>query len=142
MNNIKKNATLDNLEYFLDFLCDFASRANIKNKFLLDLTVVIEELVINIISYGYPYKKDIRQIELHLSTTPKEIIITITDNGIPFNILEVEEPNINPPLQEREIGGMGIHLIKTLTDKIEYKRINEKNILTLTKTLTKESTNC
>jgi len=98
---------------------------------LLDITLVIEELLVNTITHGYPQGGDGGEIELRLSSTAKTIKIVIKDNGIPFNMLDAEKPDINLPLKERKIGGMGIHLVKSLTDKITYERKNGKNILTL-----------
>lgn len=63
----------------------------------------------------------------------KKVIITFIDNGVEFDVLAAKSPNINLSLEERDIGGFGIYLVKSLMDKISYKRLNNKNILVLEK---------
>ena len=67
-------------------------------------------------------------IEEHLKLT-----IVIVDDGLPFNPLEVEEPDTGLALQDREIGGLGIHLVINLMDEVKYERREEQNVITLTK---------
>jgi anti-sigma regulatory factor (Ser/Thr protein kinase) len=63
--------------------------------------------------------------------------VAIEDDGIPFNPLEKETPDTDLPLEERKIGGLGIHLVRNLMDKVSYQRRVDKNRLTLVKNISK-----
>lgn len=94
--------------------------------------LVFDELLNNIISYAFP-DNGRHLIEIRISGTDKHLNAVIEDDGIPFNLLEVEEPELNEELAERKVGGLGIHLVKRLMDDVQYKRHEEKNRITLTK---------
>ena len=59
--------------------------------------------------------------------------ITVTDDGIPFNPLEVAKPDTSLPLEDREIGGLGIHFVLSMVDELTYERTDHRNIVTLSK---------
>ena len=132
MKSLKKKATFENLNYFLGYIELFVKENGFNEEFLNDISLVVEELLVNIISYAFP-NIPAGEMELSLSVLNKTVKIEIVDGGIPFNILEAKAPDTNLPLVEREIGGMGIHLVKNLVDKIQYERKDEKNFLTLFK---------
>jgi len=96
--------------------------------------LAIEELVTNCIKYAFDDDKEhIVQIDLNLSG--HELMLTVTDDGHPFNPLEFPEPDINQPVEDRPLGGLGIHLLRKMADRIEYARVENKNQLTLCKSL-------
>ena len=96
--------------------------------------LAIEELVTNCIKYGYDDSAEhIIEIELKLSEAQLEIIVT--DDGHPFNPLHLPEPDTSLPLEERPIGGLGIHLLRKMSDAMDYTRTEGRNRLTLRKTL-------
>ena len=78
---------------------------------------------------AYPDKDG--TIEAKLEKTENSIIFEFIDNGIKYNPLEKPDPDITLPPEERPIGGLGIYMVKEMTDEISYKRENNKNILTL-----------
>ncbi len=61
----------------------------------------------------------------------ERLIVTITDDGVPFNPLSAEAPRLDAPLEEREIGGLGIHLVRNMIDDVTYNRRIGKNVMTL-----------
>lgn len=99
---------------------------------LFALNLALEELVTNTIFYGYADKLP-HVIDLDFEADQTGTIrIVMTDDGKPFNLLNAPPPDsFDLPVEEREIGGLGIHFVKTLMKRIEYQRLNEKNILTL-----------
>jgi len=106
---------------------------NLSPKILFNLNLAIEEVVTNIIFYGFD--DDLKHmINIKLFLEHDKIKTQIIDKGKEFNPLEKEAPDhIDKPLEERDIGGLGIHFVKNLMDKVEFKREKNKNILTLIK---------
>lgn len=107
---------------------------NIDEKVVYKVHLAMEEILTNICSYGYNEEKqgDIT-IKSHLSLQPKEITITVIDDGREFNPLKKEEPNLEEKLTKREVGGLGIFITKNIMDEISYSREDDKNILTMKK---------
>lgn len=97
-------------------------------------TVVFDELLSNIISYGY--KDDRRhEIEVQITLSQRQLRVRITDDGIPFNPLEIDPPNVTAPLRDRKVGGLGIHLIRNMMDEFSYERHANSNVVTFAKLL-------
>lgn len=96
--------------------------------------VVFDELLNNIISYGY--KDDRRhEIEVQITLSQRQLRVRITDDGIPFNPLEIDPPNVTAPLRDRKVGGLGIHLIRNMMDEFSYERHANSNVVTFAKLL-------
>jgi anti-sigma regulatory factor (Ser/Thr protein kinase) len=97
--------------------------------------LAIEELVTNCIKYGYDDSAE-HIIEIELELSGGELILTVTDDGHPFNPLELPEPNTSASVQDLPIGGLGIHLLRRMSDRMDYVRTDARNRLTLRKSLT------
>ena len=112
----------------------FAAERGFSMKVIFHLTLALDELVTNIIDYGYA-DFDEHPIDVSIETDGDRITVRIEDDSQPFNILEAPEPELDLPIEERERprGGMGIHLVKNMMDDIKYARIGDKNVLTLSK---------
>jgi len=105
---------------------------SIDDKLQFSINLVLEELISNIIFYGFKQKNSNNIINLEASINKDEIVITLSDNAIEFNILEQEEKVISSnSVEEQEVGGLGIHFIKNLTSFIKYNRKSGFNYLTL-----------
>ncbi len=100
----------------------------------LNLNLVLEELITNTIFYGYE-DQDEHFIQIEISLENKVITMRITDDGKEFNPLLMAEPDIELSVEERKIGGLGIHFVRKLMDEVTYSRCAEKNILTLKKSI-------
>ena len=114
------------------FLClaSYMQENNISNNIQDDLRLALEETFINIVSYAHP-DKQAQNIKINFSHTEKTISITFTDTGKAFNPLkDAKKFDKN---DEHIDGGMGIHLIQSLTDEQLYKRTNQTNVFTLIK---------
>lgn len=106
-------------------------------KLMYNINISIDELLSNIINYAFE-DKSTHFINIQLEITNKSFLMRITDDGKAFNPLEIEEPDINASLEERNIGGLGIFIVKNLVDKIEYNRNGNKNILLIEKKIESE----
>ena len=99
---------------------------------LFRINLVIEELVLNIIDYGYDDND--HEIELSFKSEANAVTIDITDEGRAFDPLnDAPEPDISSPLEERHVGGLGVYLARTMMDELTYRRENSRNHLTLVK---------
>ena len=112
-------------------LDQIAEEWKIPSKTIGTLTLVLEELVTNIINYGYEKGHHVIQVAFYLE---RDVLsIQLIDDGKPFNPLDAPEPNVNAPAEDRRIGGLGIYFANKLMDSLTYERIQNKNHLTITK---------
>lgn len=96
--------------------------------------VVFDELLNNIISYGYNDDRH-HDIEVQITLSGGLLGGRITDDGVPFNPLEIDPPNVTAPLRDRKVGGLGIHLIRNIMDEVSYERHANNNVVTFAKLL-------
>ena len=95
--------------------------------------LAIEELVVNIVNYGFDADSAGR-VELVLDSGPDALTIEITDNGRPFDPFnEAPPPDLDSNVDERPIGGLGVHFVKTMMDEASYRREGDRNHVTLVK---------
>ena len=125
----KKKSELVQVNKFIE---KFSQLFNFSDKFTFNLNLVLEEIISNIFKYAYEEDEE-KEVLINMKFTEKSLIIRIEDEGISFNPLNHEEPDTEMELEEREIGGLGIHLVKNIIDKIDYSRVGQKNVLTLIK---------
>ena len=94
------------------------------------VNLALEELTLNTMTHGR--HDELESIEVTLDSREDVLTIVITDNGLPFNPLEdVEDPLVDESLQNRKVGGLGVYLVHTLMDEMQYKRAEGRNYLTL-----------
>ena len=98
------------------------------------LNLVLEEAITNIINYGF-VDAAVHIISLEFSRTTERLQVQISDDGKAFDPTAASEPDINLPVEDRPVGGLGILLVKSFMDKVAYRRENDMNILTLIKFL-------
>ena len=110
----------------------FADHCGIPKPLCKKVNIIFDELLNNIISYAYNDNNE-HDIIIELEFFGDRLSITITDDGIPFNPFEAKKPDTELSLEDREIGGLGIHLVRNLMDKVSYKRHIGKNVISLTK---------
>jgi len=92
--------------------------------------LVLDELLANVMAYAWP-DSPVGAIEVGLEMRRGELVITLADNGMPFNPLQASRPDVHRPLTERKPGGLGIHLTRELMDALSYQRKSGQNIVTL-----------
>jgi sigma-B regulation protein RsbU (phosphoserine phosphatase) len=110
----------------------FADENGIPMSIATKFNIVFDELLSNIISYAYRDEGE-HEIEVQMEHLGDRLTVTIADDGVPFNPLGVAPPNTETSLEDRELGGLGIHLVRSLVDELSYQRRIDKNVVTLVK---------
>lgn len=124
---------LDELQRFITTLTEFARVGGLPEEVSFSVQLAIDELFTNIVSYGYD-DEDSHQIEIKMSVQGRELRIDLIDDAKQFDPLhEAAQPDLDANLEDRRIGGVGIHLVKTMMDEVSYKYEDSKNQLTLVK---------
>jgi serine/threonine-protein kinase RsbW len=112
----------------------FSEKSELPQDLNFTLQLVAEELLSNIIRYGYPDQGSHR-IQFDVQSDSDEVSIVVQDDGIPFNLLEYPAPKKAANLDELKVGGLGIHLVRKMMDEITYRREDGQNTLLLKKKL-------
>jgi len=120
------------IEKVCDSVSTFGEENGLSTKIIFAFHLALDEILTNIISYGYR-DKDEHIIDINLSLQAGALALEILDDSVPFDPSEAPVPDINQPLEERKIGGLGIYLVKNLMDEVEYKSKDGINRLTLKK---------
>ena len=115
-------------------LDEFAEQFGLPPAIAATFHIIFDDLLNNVISYGF---NDERRhfIDVNLELTANSLIVSIADDGVPFNPLAEVAPDTQLSIEDRQIGGLGIHLVINMVDDICYQRTANKNVLTLTKLL-------
>jgi len=125
--------TIEEVQVAVQAFEEFAEECNMPMATMIKVNIVLDELLSNIVKYGFPEdKKGMIDITLELFSTGK-LTIVLSDQGIPFNPFQIAPPQLNIPIEEREIGGLGIHLVKELMDEYTYERTLDLNIVSMIK---------
>ncbi len=106
----------------------FLSSINIPSKTIYNVDLILEEMITNIIKYGYDDNGK-HKVEINLNITSKHIRIRIIDDGKEFNPVLSPTPETDIPLEDMKIGGLGIYIVKNISkNNIKYKRYKDRNI--------------
>ena len=109
---------------------DFFVKSQLSPQITAKMLIVIDEIVSNIVFYG---NKEHGMFTISTDIKDNELILIFKDNGIRFNPLEQSSPDINKPTRERDVGGLGILIVKKMADYLSYEYRDECNILTFKK---------
>ena len=136
---IKIKNRLTNIPEVQEHFQLFAQHHKVEKKATQKICIVIDELLSNIISYAF--QKDDKHHDIDVKVEFAEghgrLFVTISDDGIPFNPIEEEAPDTTLPVEDRSIGGLGIMLVRKLSDKLTYKRDLNRNVVTFMMSLNK-----
>jgi len=110
----------------------FATQHDISGRLRYHLLVSIEEILTNIIKYGFD-EEGLHPIHITFRRVEEQIEMEFEDRGREFNPLEIGEPDLDSPIEDRQLGGLGIHLVKKMVDEAKYRREGDRNILLLRK---------
>lgn len=115
---------------------DLGEKQCFSRELVHDINLVLEEVLSNIILYGYE-DGELHQIELELRYDERGLELKIQDDAKAFNPLDAPDPDLDLPLEDRPIGGLGIYLTRSLMDELNYARTQGKNLLILRKHIRK-----
>ena len=123
---------ISELEKVAQFVEEIGEELGLNMELQMNLNLVMEEMVSNVIFYAYPEGEE-AEIELLAKSDGKELTFVLSDQGKEFDPTAKEDadPDINPA--DREIGGMGIFIVKNIMNKVTYQRLEGRNLLTMTK---------
>ena len=133
METITVAANVDNLQQITDFATEKLEFHDCPLKASMQLELVIEEVFVNIASYAYDNDGGDAIFCVDFEENPTAVVLTFIDSGKPYNPLEKPDPDTTLGVDEREIGGLGIFLVKNNVDEISYERTDDKNILRMKK---------
>ncbi|MBR6175270.1 MAG: SpoIIE family protein phosphatase [Bacteroidales bacterium] len=131
-NTLCMSNDIEELNKLEPFLNGIFEREHLDMSMLPQIDLALEEAVTNIIMYAYP-EGEKGTAELTVEVADGQISATLIDSGTPFNPLQQQEANLDVSLEERKIGGLGIHLIKEIMDVVEYAYEDGRNVLKMKK---------
>lgn len=130
MKELFVDAVIDNLEVVMDFVNSELETYDCNMKVQTQIDIAIEEIFVNISSYAY--NPEVGAVTIRVAVG-NEITIEFEDKGKPYNPIEKIDPDVTKSIEERDVGGLGIFMVKKIMDSIEYKNVENKNILTIRK---------
>lgn len=98
------------------------------------MTLCLDEMAANSIRYAYGQGVE-REVMVELVVREHDLLGTVTDQGPPFNPLDLQAPNLDLPIDDRGVGGLGIHIVRTMMDDVTYARVDDRNVVTMRKAL-------
>jgi serine/threonine-protein kinase RsbW len=125
-------ARFEYLDEIRDAVAEVARNGGFPEKVIYSLQLAADEAASNIIEHAYEGVSDASLI-MTCSMRGNEIVITMRDHGKTFNPTKVKEPNLKADLSERQIGGLGVYLMRKLMDSVHYESSKSGNLLTMTK---------
>ena len=135
MKSITVEAKIENVDKVTEFVNEVLEEKEGPLKVQMQLDVAIDEIFGNIAYYAYGKGSGNATIQIEMEDNPPKITLTFIDQGIPYNPLESKDPDITLDIEDREIGGLGIFLVKKTMDELSYEYVDGQNILTMKKEL-------
>ncbi len=135
MNELEVPSDIDRLYEVQDFVRGSLGDMGASERSLMQLELVVEEVFINIVRYAYPPGTGKIWVGCDVSEDTMSVTLTFTDRGPEFDPLMSPDPDTHAPAEDREVGGLGIFLVKRNVDGISYRRRDGYNILTIEKNL-------
>ena len=130
--SIKLPAKLQYPEQLIDFVANSAGKMGVERKRVGEIRVAAEEALVNVANYAYRGCEGAGEVEVVCRLDDENNFVTeIIDSGSPFDFSSIKDPDTTLDVSERNIGGLGIYLIKKLMEYVEHRREDDKNILTL-----------
>jgi anti-sigma regulatory factor (Ser/Thr protein kinase) len=123
---------LDEMSTIITMVENFGVKHSVPGVVINELNLVLDEVLSNIISYGYSESATGR-ITVRLNYQPGEVSAEVRDDGKPFDPLQANSPDIAGTVQSRRVGGLGIHFMKELMDNVAYARVGNENRLVVRK---------
>ena len=135
MKELTVDATIENIETVTAFVDEQLEVLECSMKAQMQIDIAIDELFSNIAHYAYNPEVGPATVRVEVQQDPLAVIVTFIDNGVPYDPLKKENPDITLSAEDREIGGLGIYMVKKSMDEITYEYKDGQNILSIKKNI-------
>ena len=135
MKELTIAATVENIESVTDFVNEQLEALDCPIKAQMQIEIAIDEIFSNIAHYAYNPEIGQATVRVEVLENPLAVTITFIDNGVPYDPLAKADPDTTLSAEEREIGGLGIYMVKKSMDEIAYEYKDGHNILSIKKKL-------
>lgn len=132
MKEMTVKADLQNLQSVFEYIHSVMDSCPEADLISIAVELAVDEVFTNIASYAYP-DGEVGDVIIAAELTDSNMVIKFTDWGLPFNPLEKRDPDLDVPIEERRVGGLGIYMVKQYMDDVSYEYIDGTNNLTLIK---------
>lgn len=131
---IRFSNNLNEIAQLADFIEKIGEELSLSPETTMNINLALEEAVANIIMYAYPSEEQ-HDILLRVTSTETQLIFLLTDKGLSFDPTQVDDIDVNLPIEDRPIGGLGIFLIRSIMNEVTYQRLDDENHLIMKKNL-------
>lgn len=135
MKELTLDATVENIPVVTDFVNEQMDALGCSVKVQMQIDVAIDELFSNIARYAYNPDVGPATVRVELTEEPLSVVVTFVDNGVPYDPLKKGDPDTTLSAEEREIGGLGVYMVKKSMDAVAYEYKDGQNVLKITKKL-------
>ena len=135
MKELTLDATVENIPVVTDFVNEQMDALGCSVKVQVQIDVAIDELFSNIARYAYNPDVGPATVRVELTEEPLSVVVTFVDNGVPYDPLKKGDPDTTLSAEEREIGGLGVYMVKKSMDAVAYEYKDGQNVLKITKKL-------
>ena len=135
MKKLVVKAVIESIPTVTDFVDKILEEHSCDMKAKIQIDIAIDEILGNISQYAYETDNGDVSVSVQVEEAPKRAIITFADSGVPYNPITTEEPDTSLSAEERQIGGLGIFMVKKTMDDMAYEYTNNWNILRITKNI-------
>ncbi|MCF8143744.1 MAG: ATP-binding protein [Deltaproteobacteria bacterium] len=129
MPEIFSPARIEHLKRLIQFVAGHAETAGFAIHRIKEIELAAEEVLVNIFNYAYPDMAG--DVSITCRAENGRLILEFSDTGVPFNILDVPAPDVTADIHNRRVGGLGVFLVKEMSDEAWYRREGDRNILRL-----------
>ncbi|MGD8368899.1 MAG: ATP-binding protein [Desulfobacterales bacterium] len=130
MLQIQRPAEKKSLDELLHFVSARAADRGFSPNRVREVELAVEESLVNILTYAYPQSSG--DVQIRCENDEERLVLAIQDHGVPFDPLSLPVPDMLAELASRQVGGLGVFFVRTMTDLVEYRREGDCNVLTLT----------
>lgn len=133
MREITVPAAVENLEAVTAFVDECLEEVGCPPRAQMQIDIAVDEVFSNIAYYAYQPGTGIVTVQLEVTEEPASVILTFLDSGTPYDPLSREDPDLTQSAEERQIGGLGIYMVKKTMDHVSYAYQDGKNVLKIEK---------
>ena len=124
-------ARMESLQEGMAFVTEQAQKKGFSEESISSVCLAVEEALVNVFNHAYAAGAGDVEVRVNASDGPL-LTVEVRDSGIAFNPLSLPEPDVKADIAERKVGGLGVFLIRRMSDNLQYRRENDSNILTIT----------